>query len=256
MLLVTCPFGLSSLLGTECKRLGYQPRGTFPTGCWVIPDDLSDIYTCNLRLRTANKVFFELAQGDVTTFEDLFQLVKQTDLSAWLYKDTPISIEVITQDSPLHAVQSIQSVAHKAFLEQQAMLPHAGTENRKGTQQEKDRGILILLQGNTAHILINTSGASLHERGYRKYQSDASLKEHLASAVVLLSNRRFHTPLRDPCCGGGTLLIEAARIAANIPPGNQRYFAFQEFPNYDREIWKQLLVEAAAKRIDKPRTLI
>lgn len=96
----------------------------------------------------------------------------------------------------------------------------------------------------------------MHERGYRKYQSEASCKEHLASAVVLLSNRRFHQPLRDPCCGGGTLLIEAARIAANIPPGNHRSFAFQDFPNYEVTLWEQLLAEADTKRIEKTWTLV
>lgn len=109
--------------------------------------------TLNLRLRTANKVFFCLNQGTATTFEELFQLVKKSTCSPRLYGDTLLSLDVICQNSPLHAIQTVQSVAHKAFLELQTQLPNRPRDEAAGDVIH----ILVLLQDDQASLLINTS---------------------------------------------------------------------------------------------------
>ncbi|MBP7848169.1 N-6 DNA methylase [Patescibacteria group bacterium] len=116
--------------------------------------------------------------------------------------------------------------------------------------------VYLYLHHNQAYITLNTSGSSLHQRGRRVDQGEAPIKENLAVATLLLASWPFHQALRDPCCGSGTMVIEAARLAKNIAPGRDRDFAFQYFPSYSPQLFDQIRAEAIAKEMTKPRTII
>lgn len=116
---------------------------------------------------------------------------------------------------------------------------------------------MLSLNDNNVQILLNTTGESLHRRGYRSHTGDAPLKENVAAALIISAGRKFRDPLYDITCGAGTLLIEAAMIAKNIAPGLQRYFAFEKFAWYDKEILGKEITDANAAIItDKEHTII
>lgn len=185
MLLISCPFGLSSLLTNEIKRLDMQPVDVFPTGCWIDSKKRKDIITLNLSLRIANKVYLELATGPVETFEDLFQLVQTVQWDHYFKDKTPFKVTALTKNSSLHAPRTIQSIGHKALVTQ--------LTGSKDAQRETDGidpiEVLIRIIDNQAHILLNTSGQSLHARGWRVATGEAPIKENLAAATVLLASR-------------------------------------------------------------------
>lgn len=93
--------------------------------------------------------------------------------------------------------------------------------------------VSVHITGQMVEIFVNTSGTPLHQRGRRKSTGEAPLKENLAAALVLMSSRKYRELLRDPCCGSGTVPIEAACIARNIAPGLLRHFAFEKFRSFD-----------------------
>lgn len=235
-LLITCPFGLGSLLAQELKRLKLKPFGTFSTGTFV-ETDLSGLYQINLRSRLANKVYIQIAAGEARDFDQLFEKVKKSDYGQRT-SNSKISIKVSSRNSQLTSLRSIQSVAHKAILES---ITHFAREGEETTE------LLLILENNQLSLFINSSGASLHQRGYREKTGLAPLKENLAAAMVLLSGRKFKSPLIDPFCGSGTIAMEALLIAKNIAPGLRRKFAFEQFSRYDKHLFEQLKAEAQSK---------
>ena len=256
--LITCPFGLVSLLSKEMKRLNI-PIVAQHTTALLVETDGQGIPLINLRSRIANKVFLLMGEKEVMTFDALFDFVQSLAWKEYLQTDN-ISLKVTTKNSQLSAIRTLQSVAHKAILSSLQIplmrAPHEATgKGEKGgsiqkTPPSSQVEIFLHLEENQAKMLLNTSGASLHQRGYRTQAGSAPLKENIAAAMVLLAGWKFKSPLIDPCCGSGTIPIEAALIAKNIAPGLQRTFAFQQFKNYDKELRDNLLREAKAQQFE------
>lgn len=192
-----------------------------------------------------------MGEKEVVTFDALFDFVQSLAWKEYLQTDH-ISLKVTTKNSQLSAIRTLQSVAHKAIL---TSLPIPLLKGDIGGSIQKilpssQVEIFLHLEENQAKILLNTSGISLHQRGYRTQAGPAPLKENIAAAMVLLAGWKFKAPLIDPCCGSGTIPIEAAMIAKNIAPGLQRTFAFQQFRNYDEELRNSLLQEARAQQFE------
>ncbi|USN55298.1 MAG: hypothetical protein H6765_01515 [Candidatus Peribacteria bacterium] len=166
MLLITCPFGLSSLLTNEIKRLDLVPSQVFPTGCWIDSKKRKDIILLNLSLRIGNKVYLELASGPAHTFEEVFQLVQTVERSHYFKPKTPFKITALSKDSTLHATRSIQAIAHKALVTQLT----GNADAHRETNEVDPIEVLVRIVDNHAHILLNTSGDSLHARGRRVAQ--------------------------------------------------------------------------------------
>lgn len=156
-ILVSCPAGLGSLLASELKRLGLKPFDTFAKGSWV-ESDLQGLYTINLWSRLANKVYIQIASGEAKSFDQLFEKVKKSDYGQ-RSSNSNLSLKVSTHNSQLSASRAIQSVAHKALLES---IKHFARE------QARQEELLLLIEKDEAKLLLNSSGASLHQRGYRK----------------------------------------------------------------------------------------
>lgn len=242
--LVTCPFGLSSLLSKELKRLQLKPHTTLDTAV-LLDTDQKGRYAINLWSRIANKVYLILEQKEILSFDQLFDAVVALDW--WNYlPSNAISVQVTAKHSQLSSQRTIQSIVHKAILTKlsSAQWTEEEKKNFSFENEERSHEIFIHIEQNQARICINTSGASLHQRGWRTQTGPAPLKENIAAAMVLLSWWRFKAPLIDPCCGSGTLLIEAAMIAKNIAPWLQRTFDFQHFPSFDQQIWNMVVHKA------------
>lgn len=232
----TAAFGLEGIVGAELKRLGMkdvQPQ----MGGARFSGTMTDAFLCNLRLRCADRVLLILAERDCRTFEELFQLVKSIPWEELLPVDGKINVSGKCARSQLMSVRDCQAIAKKAIIERL----------RQRTRQDRfpETGAVcpidVALHDNMARITLDTTGEALNRRGYRTWNGEAPLRETLAAALVELSPWRPGMPLHDPCCGTGTLLIEAAFRQAHRAPGMKRSFACEHFTFFSPE-------EAAAIR--------
>lgn len=267
MLLITCPFGLSSILWKELKLLWYNSQDTFST--WTFVDVwISWIYDINLRSRIANKVYLQIWKLlDIKTFDQLFDFVYSLDYSQYFQSWQKISISASSQNSQLTSIPSIQSISQKAIIkktshpEQTPSHPEWNEGYKKEwndilrlrSEWHSDREwqanfeIFIFFQNNTCSVFINTSWISLHNRWYRKQTVEAPIKENVAAWLVLLSWRKFKSDFYDTFCWSWTICIEAAMIARNIPPWLNRNFAFQNFPNFDSQLFEKIKSNSISK---------
>lgn len=238
-LLISCPHGLWSLLAQELKKLWFQPQNTFQT--WTfITSDMQGLMKINLRSRLANKVYLQIAEGRAENFDQLFNLIKSSDYGQFL-SNTKLTLKVQSKHSQLSSLRTIQSVAHKALLDS---ITHFGKEEG-GTAE-----LFLNIDHNIARLYLNTSWTALHQRGRRKQTWAAPLKENIAVALLLLAGWKFKSPLFDPFCGSGTLVIEAALLAKNIAPGLKRCFAFQQFKNFESWAFDAMKLEASKKSFE------
>jgi len=191
-------------------------------------------------LRTADRVWLQLAEFPARDFEELFQGVKAVDWPALLPQDAEFPVEVITTKSQLESVSSCQAVSKKAACERM--------QEVYGMSQFPETGpkfsIRVFLVYNRARVFIDTSGEGLHRRGYRTYNAKAPLRETVAAALVLLSHWSPGRDLYDPLCGSGTILLEAACIGLKKAAGMERSFASQRWKFLGRECWEETHTEA------------
>lgn len=198
----------------------------------------------NVWLRCANRVYLVLASGFATDFDDLYALAESVDWKKFRPKDAPILVESVTHKSALTSEPAVQRTVKKAIIE--SLVSRSGDIIPEMDTLENFR-VLVLLRNDRATLLLDTSGDALHKRGYRLEAGEAPIKETLASAMIYLSNWRYKEPFLDPCCGSGTLPIEAAMIARNIAPGLRRHFAFEKWNWIDARILTEVRDEAKTK---------
>lgn len=240
-LLANTAFGLEQVTRQELIKLGYQP-GPIDRGYVPFEGTLHDVYKTNLYLRTAEHIYLQLAHQKLTDFDAFFAAVLAIPWETYFHPDGFIHLHAKTHQSVLMSERSFQSLAKKAILKrltektQTAVFPETGPRYR----------VLIDNYQDHVRILLDTSGDALHQRKYRLQTGEAPLKETLAAGIVLLSRYHGEAPVIDPFCGSGTLLIEAAMIALNIPPGLMRSFSFTNFKNADFALWQT--VKKAAYR--------
>ena len=242
-LVATVAFGLEAVVRREIEALGYRIIRTEDGRVTYMGDERA-VVRSNLWLRTADRVYIRMGEFSADTFEELFQ---QTRAIAWeeiIPMDGRFPVVGTSVKSALHSVPACQSIVNKAVAARLGEfycmdhLPETGAEYRVRFAANKDRFLM----------LIDTSGAGLHKRGYRVRDVAAPIKETLAAALVQLSFYRKDRILVDTCCGSGTIPIEAAMIARNIAPGLGREFASQGWDIIPQEMWKEekrLAYEAA-----------
>ena len=238
-LVAACAFGLESPVKWELKVLGYEPKVISP-GRVQFEGDWSDVCKANLWLRIADRVLIEVARFDAPDFDALFETIKAMEWQQWLPRDAKFPVTARTRNSQLTSLPAIQRSSKKAIVESlqkaydTAVLPETGGEFR----------IDVVLLDDEATLNLDTSGASLHKRGYRTSFGEAPIKETLAAAMVSLSVWRAERPFLDPFCGSGTIPIEAAMIARNIAPGLNRTFSWETWPHINSDVAQQLRAEA------------
>lgn len=241
-IVATCASGIEKVLKSELKRLGY-PEAPAVNGGIVFKGNMLDVARCNVNLRTADRVYLRLASFNASSFDELFEGVRSIGWADFLPEDARITVNGKCVKSRLFAVSACQSIVKKAAADKLCSAYSINSLSEKGEEYE----VVFSLFKDRADIMLNTSGAGLHKRGYRDMVGIAPIKETLASALVLLSDFYYKKPFADPFCGSGTIAIEAARIALDIAPGRDRKFAFDEWKFFDKTAHRLALEEALDK---------
>jgi len=238
-----CHFGLESVLKQEILDLGYEIVQV-EDGKVTFAGDVTAFARANVFLRTTERVLWKVGSFHAETFEELFQGTKAipwekiipADGKFWVTKANSVK-------SKLFSPSDIQSIMKKAMVER--MKQHYQVNWFEETGAHYPVRVSILKDEVT--VGIDTSGESLHKRGYRKLTSKAPITETLAAALILLSPWNKERILVDPFCGSGTIPIEAAMIGANIAPGMNREFLAQTWNNIPKKMWPAAVEEAKSK---------
>lgn len=231
--------GLEAIVAREVRELGYEDVKV-ENGKVIFQAPLSAIARANLWLRTSDRILLQIGQFPARTFDELFEGVKALPWPDWIPGDAAFPVEGRSHKSQLSSVPACQGVVKKAVVEKM--------KQRYGTEWFPEDGpryvIEVALLNDIATLTIDTTGPSLHKRGYRKLITEAPLKETMAAAMVLLSRWRPGRTLIDPFCGSGTIPIEAAMIGWNIAPGLRRSFTAEDWPTLEASIWEDAREEA------------
>ena len=238
-LLATAAFGLEGVVADELRRLKMQSVRAEMGGAYFI-GSITDAFRANLLLRCADRVLIVLCSGEARTFEELFLLVKTIPWEEILPPDARINVSGKCARSQLMSVRDCQSITKKAIIERLRTRTHRDVFPETGAAYPID----VSLHNNLARITLDTSGEALNRRGYRTWNGEAPLRETLAAALVELSSWRPGMRLHDPCCGTGTLLIEAAFRQSHRAPGLKRFFACEQFPFFSHDEAEALRMQA------------
>lgn len=240
-LIAPCHFGMEAVLKREIQDLGYQIIKT-EDGKVTFAGDESAFARANLFLRTAERVLWKVGSFRAETFEELFEGTMNLAWEEYLPPDAKFwAAKATSIRSRLFSGSDIQSIVKKAIVERMKFkyrmewFPESGSEFPLRVSLLKDE----------VTIGIDTSGESLHKRGYRRLTSRAPLTETLAAAIIMLTPWKQDRLLVDPFCGSGTIPIEAAMIGANIAPGLNRSFTAKGWSDIlPEKIWTQAAEEA------------
>ena len=245
-LFLPCAAGVEALLATEVQRI----TGTAPKA-WragvQLPGSWRDALQLNLHSRLAQRVLIELAHHQYRTEQDLYNAAANVAWEIWFTPRQTFKVEITAQHSPLtslnFAALKIKDAIADRFRDKYDVRPDVDT-------RWPDVRVYVHLTVDTVTVYIDTSGEPLFKRGWREDVGDAPLKETLAAAMIAASGWEVQckqgVALYDPCCGSGTIAIEAAQIACNIAPGINRKFAFQKYLPYQAHVWEGLLDQAEA----------
>ena len=236
---VPCLFGLEGLVGDELRRLELEnvrveDRRVFFDG------GAEAMAKANLCCRMGERVMILLAAFEAKSFEELYQGVKAIELERFIPKNGAFPVKGYSLNSQLHSVPDCQAIVKKAAVDRLAgryglsWLPETGETYQIRFSIMKDH----------CEVFLDTSGASLHKRGYRQIANLAPLHETMAAAMVNLARYRGRDFFWDPFCGSGTIAIEAALIAINRAPGLSRSFAAQKWGCVPQTVWQQARTEA------------
>ena len=236
-----CHFGLESVLKREIQDLGYEitqvedGRVTFRGG-------MDAACRANIFLRTAERILLKAGCFTAVTFEELFQKTKEIPWERYIPENGKFWVaKAASVKSRLFSPSDIQSIMKKAMVERM--------KSRYYTQWFTEDGasypVRVFLMKDVVTVGIDTTGVSLHKRGYRPAAGKAPIAENLAAALIMLTPWKKERILVDPFCGSGTIPIEAAMMAANIAPGMNREFTAEQWTNLiDRKYWYEAIDEA------------
>lgn len=240
-LVVPCHFGLEAVLKREIYDLGYE-ISRVEDGRVSFIGDAEAICRANIFLRTAERVLIEVGRFSAVTFEELFQGIKNIPWEEYIPENGKFWVKKASSiKSKLFSPSDIQSIAKKAMVERMKV-------SYKKEWFEEDGApypVRIFLLKDEVMVALDTSGDSLHKRGYRTMTSKAPLTETLAAALLLLTPWKPDRILVDPFCGSGTFPIEAAMIAAGMAPGMNREFTAEKWTNLiEQKTWYETVQEA------------
>ena len=228
-----CLFGLESVLSGELKRLGFEEISV-TDGRVEFSADAEGIARANLHLRTAERVLIVLGSFRAVSFPQLIDGAEQIRFEDYIGKKDAFPVKGWSLNSQLHSVPDCQAIIKKAAVKRLSQkYGVAWLEESESTVQ-----IQFSINKDIVTIMLDTSGAALHKRGYRKNANQAPIRETLAAGILDIARIYPDTQLYDPFCGSGTFLIEAAYKAKNIAPGIYRRFAAEKWSSMPSNIWK------------------
>lgn len=230
-LIAPCHFGLEAVLKKEIQELGYE-ISRVEDGKVTFIGDPEAVCRANIFLRTAERVLLKMGEFRAFSFEELFERTKELPWEAFIPEDGKFWVTKATSvKSKLFSTSDIQSIMKKAMVVR--MQEHYGRSLFEETGASFP--VRVTLLKDVVTVCLDTTGESLHRRGYRKRTSKAPITETLAAALLMLTPWHADRILVDPFCGSGTFPIEAAMMAANMAPGMNRTFTAME--------WKKLIPE-------------
>ena len=238
--LAAAAFGLEGVVASELRHMQITVKAE--TGGARFTGSLADAFRANLWLRTADRVLMVLSEGEATTFEDLYQAVYRIPWETYMKPDAAILVSGKCVRSQLMSVRDCQSVANKAIVQRLMDKHRVAGLPETGVPYPVD----IALHSDRLRVTLDMSGDALNRRGYRTWNGEAPLRETLAAAMVALSPWKPDLPLYDPCCGTGTILIEAAFRATNRASGLKRSFACERYPFMPADEMQAIRREAEA----------
>ncbi|MBB3128917.1 putative N6-adenine-specific DNA methylase [Paenibacillus rhizosphaerae] len=250
-LIATAPMGLEAIVARELKDLGYNDVQV-ENGRVNFTGDYKDICRCNLWLRTSDRILVKMGEFPAKTFDELFEGTKALPWQDWIPANGEFPVEGRSHHSQLSSVPASQGIVKKAIVEKLKQSYHTEWFQENGPRYV----IEVNLLKDVALLTLDTTGPALHKRGYRKLVTEAPLKETMAAAMLQISRWNPSRPLYDPCCGSGTILIEAALLGWNIAPGLRRSFPSEHWPVIPEELWSEAREEAFdAVQDDQPLQL-
>ena len=240
-LMAPCHFGLESVLKKEIINLGYDVS-LVEDGRVTFIGDEEAICRANIGLRTAERVLIKLGSFHAETFEELFQGTKAIPWEDYIPLNGKFWVtKAASVKSALFSPSDIQSIMKKAMVDRMSQ-----TYKLSHFPEDGDAfPIRVFIMKDEVTVGLDTTGESLHKRGYRKLTAKAPIAENLAAALIMLTPWKKDRILVDPFCGSGTFPIEAAMMAANMAPGMNRHFTAENWKHLiDSSIWKDCFEEA------------
>lgn len=241
-----CPRGLEAALAEELEEISHTSRhpslkvhNQVPGGvhCSGV---LTDAYRINLHSRIASRVLLRMAHAGYVNENDIYDLTLEQPWEDWFGYQHTIRVDVTGVKCPLKSLDfatlKIKDAICDRFRDQFSQRPSVNTK-------QPDMRIVGFLDAHNYTVYLDTSGEPLFKRGWRLETGDAPLRENLAAGLLRTAGWKPGTPLLDPMCGSGTILIEAAQMLAGIPPGMRREFAFEKFAAFQADTWQAILDE-------------
>ena len=240
-LIAPCHFGLESVLKKEILELGYEIVSV-EDGRITFAGDVEAIARANVFIRTAERIMLKCGSFKATTFDELFEGTKAIPWENILTRDAKFWVSKATSNkSALFSPSDIQSIVKKAMVERMKQTYHVNWFTEEGASYP----VRVFIFKDIVTLAIDTSGISLHKRGYRRLVGKAPISETLAAALIMLTPWHKDRVLVDPFCGSGTFPIEAAMIGANIAPGMDRDFTAAEWVKIgNKKMWYETIDEA------------
>jgi putative N6-adenine-specific DNA methylase len=251
----SCPRGLEQVLATELTALaasgvkpvdgGVQFAGAFPVG-----------YAANLHSRVASRVLWRVGQSRYRTDQDIYDATQRLDWPAWFSVDHTLRVNVSAIKAPVKSLDFITLRIKDAICD--VFRAHSTSRGKRPSidTHAPDVRVHAFLTATDLTLYVDTSGEPLFKRGYRREAGEAPLRENLAAGMLALSGWTPDVPLLDPMCGSGTILCEAAQIAARRAPGIGRAFGFEKLLNFEAPLWAAMRNKAYADENNSIKTNI
>ena len=236
-----CHFGMEAVLKREIIDIGYEISKVEDGRVYFLGDDEA-IVRANLWLRTTERVLINVGSFKADTYDELFEKTKAIDWSEYLTKDAKFWVSKASSvKSKLFSPSDIQSIVKKAIVEKMKSIYNISWFQEDGAEYP----LRVSIYKDAVILGLDTTGVSLHKRGYRTKVAKAPITETLAAALIMLTPWKKDRILIDPFCGSGTFAIEAAMMAMNMAPGLNREFLSQNWENMiNKKLWYELIDEA------------
>ena len=227
--LVVCPPGLEDVVAAELDDLGVRAR---QTGKGSVSADLTtrQLYAANLFLRSATRVLVRVARFTVRSFADLERRIGEVDWGPWIGPEDRTRVRVTTR--------------HSKLWHDGAVAERFTAVLGPGSEEGREQLVVVRAVDDRFTVSVDSSGAPLHERGWRQATARAPLRESVAAALLTAARWDPTTPLVDPLCGSGTIAIEAALRATGAAPAGQRDLAFRSWPGFEPGTWASVTADA------------
>lgn len=242
-LVALCAVGAEKILGNELKLLGYKLNGNAPGRVFFFGDD-DALFRANLCLRTADRVYLEVARYHAEDFDELFEGVYNAPWQDFFKKDSRVVIDKVrTYKSKLDSEHAVQGIVLKAIYKKLSDVWRMSSMPETGDESD----VRVFIVEDEVQLCLDLSGLPLHKRGYRTDGGVAPLRETTAAVMLQLMLWKRKMPFHDPFSGSGTLPIEACLYAHNVAPGFGRRFALENLPIFNAERAREIKIAEAQK---------